>query len=55
MNSIILLHGAIGAADQLQPLASELAKLNYNVFTFSFSGHGQMPFENEMSIHQFAN
>lgn len=55
MNSIILLHGAIGAADQLQPLASELTKLNYNVFTFSFSGHGNVPFENEMSIPQFAN
>jgi esterase/lipase len=53
--SVILLHGAIGAADQLQPLANELSKLNYNIYTFSFSGHGKIPFEKEMSIPQFAN
>jgi len=40
---LLLLHGAIGAADQLQPLASELQK-NYIVHTLDFSGHGGSPF-----------
>ena len=39
MKTILLLHGAIGAADQLQPLAQVLAA-HYNVHTLSFSGHG---------------
>jgi esterase/lipase len=54
VKSIILLHGAIGAEDQLQPLAKALTKLNYQVFSFSFSGHGQTPFEANYSIQQFA-
>lgn len=54
MNTVILLHGAIGAADQLHPLAVELTSLGYDVHSFSFSGHGKMPFENELSIPQFA-
>lgn len=39
MKTLILLHGAIGAKDQLQPLATQLGEL-YRVYTFSFSGHG---------------
>lgn len=45
MNSIILLHGAIGAADQLQPLGELLSAAGKNVYTFSFSGHGKVPFK----------
>lgn len=54
MKTIILLHGAIGAKDQLEPLAVELKQQGYNVFTFSFSGHGQTPFQNNFGIEQFA-
>lgn len=39
MKDILLLHGAIGAADQLQPLRRELEG-EYNIHTLSFSGHG---------------
>ena len=54
MENIILLHGAIGAKDQLEPLAVELKQQGYNVFTLSFSGHGQTPFVANFGIEQFA-
>ncbi|MBK6985189.1 MAG: alpha/beta fold hydrolase [Bacteroidetes bacterium] len=54
MKNIILLHGAIGAKDQLEPLAVELNQQGYNVFTMSFSGHGQTPFQTHFGIEQFA-
>ena len=55
MNSIILLHGAIGAKDQLEPLAKELKQVGLDAHTFNFSGHGTSPFQNEFSIKQFAS
>jgi len=54
MKTIILLHGAIGAKDQLEPLATELKQQGYNVFTLSFSGHGQTSFAANFGIEQFA-
>ena len=54
MKNIILLHGAIGAKDQLEPLAIELKQQGYHVFTLSFSGHGQTPFQTNFGIEQFA-
>lgn len=54
MKNIILLHGAIGAKDQLEPLVFELKQQGYNVFTLSFSGHGQAPFASHFGIEQFA-
>jgi esterase/lipase len=53
MKNIILLHGAIGAKDQLEPLAVELKQHGYNVFTLSFSGHGQTRFASNFGIEQF--
>jgi esterase/lipase len=53
MQNIILLHGAIGAKDQLEPLATELEQQGYNVFKLSFSGHGQTPFQTNFGIEQF--
>lgn len=55
MNSIILLHSAIGAKDQLEPLAKELKQVGFDVHTFNFSGHGNSPFQHEFSIKQFAS
>lgn len=55
MKAIILLHGAIGAKDQLEPLAKALSDLGYKTYSFSFSGHGQIPFEDDFGIEQFAN
>ena len=54
MKNIILLHGAVGAKDQLEPLAVELKQHGYNVYTLSFSGHGQTPFQTHFGIEQFA-
>ncbi|GAA3930703.1 alpha/beta fold hydrolase [Hymenobacter algoricola] len=39
---LLLLHGALGSAKQLQPLARDLAQY-CQVHTFSFSGHGGRP------------
>ncbi len=55
MKSIILLHGALGAQDQLSPLSEELSKLNYEIHLFTFSGHGQTPFQQDFNIKQFAS
>jgi pimeloyl-ACP methyl ester carboxylesterase len=55
VKQIILLHGALGAQDQLAPLRTELSKLNYEVHLLSFSGHGTFPFQNDFDIKQFAS
>lgn len=54
-SQIILLHGAIGAADQLEPLADELRSNGFDVHTLNFSGHGQTPFQNDFGVKQFAD
>ena len=55
MEHLLLLHGAIGAKDQLQPLAKELSE-HYIVHSINFSGHGGTDFPNEpFSIQLFAN
>lgn len=54
MKNIVLLHGAIGAADQLIPLAAELEKVGFNCFTMDFSGHGSKDFSNGFGITVFA-
>ena len=53
MQNLLLLHGAIGAADQLQPLADSLAE-HYTIHTLNFSGHGGTDFTNNFSIENFA-
>lgn len=52
--SLLLLHGAIGAASQLQPLAAQLAA-HYDVHLPEFPGHGGTPLpEQPFSIALFA-
>ncbi len=53
MNHILLLHGAIGAASQLQPLQSMLEN-DFKAHTLNFNGHGANAFGNAFSIEQFA-
>ncbi len=53
MKNLILLHGAIGAKDQLQPLAEALQG-SFEVHNLNFSGHGGATFEGEFSIQNFA-
>jgi pimeloyl-ACP methyl ester carboxylesterase len=54
MKHLLLLHGAIGGRDQLQPLADVL-KNDFNVHLFNFSGHGGKSITEEpFSIEAFA-
>lgn len=54
MKTLLLLHGAIGAKDQLQPLA-EVLKDSFEVHTINFGGHGGAPFSEAFTIQQFAD
>jgi pimeloyl-ACP methyl ester carboxylesterase len=42
MQTLLLLHGALGAAEQLNPLQQLLGK-KYKVHTLDFAGHGKAP------------
>lgn len=54
METVFLLHGALGAQDQLNPLKEALSG-QYRVYTLNFSGHGGQPFAEHFSIEQFAD
>lgn len=54
MQSLILLHGAIGAKDQLEPLANLLSK-DFDLHTLNFSGHGDQPVPHKFSIDLFSD
>lgn len=55
MQHLVLLHGAIGARDQLQRLAGSL-KERYIIHSLNFNGHGGVPFANKgFSIPVFAS
>jgi pimeloyl-ACP methyl ester carboxylesterase len=51
--SIILLHGALGCAAQLQPLANELSS-QFEVSVPDFPGHGCNPHAVDFSMESFA-
>jgi pimeloyl-ACP methyl ester carboxylesterase len=55
MQQLLLLHGALGSEKNLQPL-KELLQNDFDVFTFSFQGHGgsELP-ESDFTIANFAN
>lgn len=46
MQHLLLLHGALGSKDQLEPLATALHN-SYQIHTFNFSGHGGRPFSDK--------
>lgn len=54
-SEIVLLHGALGASDQLIPLSQSLQSKGFKVFSHSFSGHGKTPFRDNFNISQFSN
>src|SRR6218665_691823 len=54
MQHMLLLHGAIGAKDQLLPLAEKLSG-PFTVHTLSFSGHGGEAMPDAFSMQLFAN
>lgn len=49
MKTVLLLHGALGAKTQLDPLKSALERNGYKVHSMNFSGHATIPF----STHGF--
>jgi pimeloyl-ACP methyl ester carboxylesterase len=53
METLLLLHGAIGASAQLKPLANSLGT-QYQVLTFDFSGHGGKAYNGGFYIQSFA-
>jgi pimeloyl-ACP methyl ester carboxylesterase len=53
MKKLLLLHGAIGAKEQLNELAKYLS--GYELHTLNFSGHGGEPMPDKFSIENFAN
>jgi pimeloyl-ACP methyl ester carboxylesterase len=55
-NPIVLLHGALGSASQLEPLKKLLEEKGRIVHSLNFSGHSGNPFsENGFGIDVFAN
>lgn len=55
MKDLILLHGALGASRDLDPLKQTLEELGIIAHTFSFSGHGRTNFNQNFGIEQFAS
>ncbi|MBL7889527.1 MAG: alpha/beta fold hydrolase [Bacteroidia bacterium] len=53
MEQLLLLHGAIGAKDQLEPLKQQLSS-QFIVHSINFSGHGSETLPEHFSIEQFA-
>ncbi len=54
MNPLLLLHGAIGAADQFEPLIKALPA-SFQIHRLNFSGHGGQPMGEDFSIAAFAD
>jgi pimeloyl-ACP methyl ester carboxylesterase len=55
MNSIILLHGALGSSAQLKSVATTLENQGWKNFALNFSGHGGRSFSNGFGIETFAD
>jgi len=55
MNPILILHGALGSASQLEPVKSTMESSGMLVHHLNFSGHGGAPFQNNFGIEQFAD
>ncbi|MCW3084093.1 MAG: alpha/beta hydrolase [Bacteroidetes bacterium] len=53
MQHVLLLHGAIGAKDQLQPLGEKL-KTDFIIHNLNFSGHGGEAMQDVFSMEIFA-
>ncbi len=50
---LLLLHGALGAKEQLEPLAEQL-KYDFEIHMLNFSGHGGVEMPDAFSIELFA-
>jgi len=54
MSPVLLLHGALGATTQLDPLKQKLEETGRTVYVLNFSGHGGEPFHESFGIETFA-
>ncbi len=54
MKDILLLHGALGSKEQMNPIA-ELLKADYNIHSFNFEGHGSSASNGDLSMSLFAD
>jgi pimeloyl-ACP methyl ester carboxylesterase len=54
MRPLLLLHGALGSASQLNPLKASLEEHGLIVHTLNFSGHSGEPFSKQFGIETFA-
>lgn len=54
MRPILLLHGALGSKNQLDPLKTALEERGHKVYALNFSGHGGEPFRDPFGIDGFA-
>lgn len=51
---MLLLHGALGISEDLDPLAKTLATSGYQIHRMGFSGHGGASFSESFGIQQFS-
>lgn len=54
MRPVLLLHGALGSKNQLDPLKTALEKSGNEVYSLNFSGHGGKPFRDSFGIEGFS-
>jgi pimeloyl-ACP methyl ester carboxylesterase len=54
MNPVLILHGALGSASQLELVRKALLSKGIDIHSMSFSGHGGVPFQSQFGIEQFA-
>lgn len=52
-NDVLILHGALGSASQLEPLKAALETSGCSVYSMDFSGHGGAAFGEQFGIEQF--
>jgi len=50
MSPVLLLHGALGATTQLDPLKQKLEETGRTVYVLNFSGHGGEPFHESLGM-----
>lgn len=53
-NDVLILHGALGSASQLEPLKTALETSGCSIYSMDFSGHGGAAFRDQFGIEQFA-
>jgi pimeloyl-ACP methyl ester carboxylesterase len=54
MNPLLILHGALGSASQLDSVKSAFENKGRIVHSLNFSGHGGVPVQSDFGIEQFA-